>query len=66
MTVIIHKTRPDWAQPLGTIIFVPFKTNKKTDKEQDQSENQVKNLDKQNRAADKKLSSVISMESNDE
>ena len=66
MTVIIHKTRPDWAQPLGTIIFVPFKMNKKTDKEQFQSANQVKNLDKQNRAADKKQSSVISMESHDE
>lgn len=66
MTVIIHKTRPDWAQPLGTIIFVPFKMNKTTMKERTQSPNSFKKVDKQDKAADEKRSSVISEDAHHE
>lgn len=66
MPVIIHKTRPDWAKPLGTIIFVPFKMNKTTMKEQSQSRNSVIKVNKQDKATDEKRSSVISEEAHRE
>ena len=66
MPVIIHKTRPDWAKPLGTIIFVPFKMNKTTTQERTQSPNFLKKVDKQDKAADEKRSSVISEEAHRE
>ena len=66
MPVIIHKTRPDWAKPLGTIIFVPFKMNKTTTQERAQSPNSLKKVDKQDKAADEKRSSMISEEAHRE
>ena len=65
MTITIHKTRPDWAKPLGTMIFVPFKMNIKTEKDRSRSPNQVKKGDKQDEATDKHLS-VISVEAHHE
>ena len=36
MTVTIHKKRPSWAQPLGTMVFVPV-ARKSTDSATDSS-----------------------------
>ena len=65
MTVTIHKTRPEWARPLGTIVFVPFKIYKKTGKVASQDADLG---DKPNKAAnvDGKKSTVISEDSHHE